>query len=168
MTRPYRHMLGALLGLTMAVAVAHGRSEIATVGEKDRVPVLVVIVNQKNPNSNLTLRDLRLYFKLEKQTWKSSGARSELWLRSSEEEDAILLERVYKMSKRERKKYFRELENRGGTSPLFTPTAQIAGKKVRAKEGAFSVVMSDEIPEGVKALLIEGKKHDADGYPLTP
>lgn len=36
------------------------------------------------------------------------------------------------------------------------------------EEGAFSVVMSDEIPEGVKVLLVEGKRHSDPEYPLRP
>jgi hypothetical protein len=130
-------------------------------------PVLVVIVNKRNPAADLSLNELRAYFRLER-SWPGNLP-AKLWLRSSKQEDQILLRRVYKWDKQKRRKYFRARENRGEIkAPPFTPTAIGAGKKVAREEGAFSVVMSDEIPKDVKVLMIGGRTYDHPEYPLLP
>jgi hypothetical protein len=149
----------ALLGLTLGAKSPPEAGPVA--------PVLVVIVNKKNPAADLSLNELRAYFRLER-SWPGNLP-AKLWLRSSTEEDTILLQRVYKWDKEERRRYFRSRENRGEIkAPPFTPTASGAGKRVAKEEGAFSVVMSSEIPEDVKVLLINGKSYDDPEYPLTP
>lgn len=89
--------------------------------------VLVVIINPRNPVADLSMNELRAYFRLER-SWPGNLP-AKLWLRSSELEDNILLDRVYKWDRQERRRYFRDRENRGEIkAPAFTPTAAGAGR----------------------------------------
>lgn len=130
---------------------------------------LAVIVNPKNPTIGLTFTELRSHLKLELQFW-SNGERATLLLRASDsEETKILLASVYEMAARDLRKYWIGRVFRGeiAAAPTIVPTAAAAGARVRDSEGAFSIVLATEVPEGVRVLAIDGKRPGEAGYPLT-
>lgn len=130
---------------------------------------LAVIVNPKNPTTGLTFTELRSHLKLELQFW-SNGERATLLLRASDsEETKILLAHVYEMAARELRKYWIGRVFRGeiAAAPTIVPTAAAAGARVRDSEGAFSIVLATEVPDGVRVLAIDGKRPGEVGYPLT-
>lgn len=130
---------------------------------------LAVIVNPKNPTTGLTFTELRSHLKLELQFW-SNGERATLFLRASDsEETKILLAKVYDTGARELRKYWIGRVFRGeiAAAPTVVPTAAAAGARVRDSEGAFSIVLATEVPDGVRVLTIDGKRPGEVGYPLN-
>ena len=89
--------------------------------------------------------------------------------RSSTVEHKILLNKIYKMSNRKLQKYWvlKMFDGAIPTKPAYVPSAKAAGKKVRTFLGALAVVDASKVPEGVRVLLIAGKKPGQKGYPLT-
>ena len=155
----------ALLGAAMAA-----RPGIAgQAPQEDPPPVLAVIVNPKNPTTNLTFNQLRSYMKLEHQFWPNKK-RCVLLLRpSSSPEMQILLKKVYRTSPDQLRKYWVGKVFRGEISskPGVVPTAKAAGTRVRKIPAALTVVLANETPEGVRVLTIDGKKPGDPGYPLV-
>ena len=130
---------------------------------------IAVVVNPRNPVTDLSLRQLRSYFKLEQQYWPSKE-RCEVFLRPTRSKEAdILLDRVYQMSNEELRKYWVGKIFRGEISskPSVIPTAKAAGARVGSVTGALTVILADEVPEGVRVLTIDGKKPGDEGYPLV-
>jgi hypothetical protein len=135
---------------------------------KDR-RLLAVIVHPDNPTTELSFDQLRALFTLEKQFWPN-GKRCILFQppRGSVTKE-ILLERVYKKSEEELKKYWVAKLFKGEiiALPSVVRTSKAAGAIVRKMEGAVSAVPVDEIPEGVLVLKIDGKSPSDPGYPLV-
>ena len=139
---------------------------------KERKPgdtiALAAILHRQNPGTELSMAELRSYFRMEKQFWPNKR-RAVLYLRASDSlEYEILLDKVYKMSHEKLQKFWvRQLfSGEIPAKPSYVPSADAAGSRVHAGEGAVSVVLADEIPKGVRVLKIDGKKPTDEGYPL--
>jgi hypothetical protein len=161
--------LAVLLGL---LASAPDRS-VAAQSPPSRKPgdkvALAVILHAKNPVVELSLAELRAYFRMEKQFWPNKR-RAVLYLRPSESlEYEILLDKVYRMTHEKLQQFWvRQLfSGEIPAKPSYVPTAEAAGSRVRAGEGAVSVVLFDEVPRGVRVLKVDGKGPGEEGYPLT-
>ena len=130
---------------------------------------LALVVNPRNPITNVGFDELRAYCRLERLFWPSK-TRTELFLRPSDSPvGRILLERVYRMSHSELQKFWvaKVFRNEIPAKPAVVPNARAAGARVREIEGAFSFVLASEIPEGVRVVTIDGKKPGDEGYPLA-
>ena len=157
----------AMLSLVVAALSLAARAPATT--QQGEPEVLAVIVNPKNPTTNLTWHQLRSYLKLEQQFWPNKQ-RSTLFLRpSSSPEMQILLAKVYRMSANELRKYWVGKVFRGEipAKPAVVPNAAAAGTRVHKVPGALTVVLADQTPEGVRVLTIDGKKPGDPGYPLV-
>ena len=160
----------ALLG-----AQAPARKEAEPVKEAPKIKRddgllhLAVIVNKKNPVTDLQFSELRAIMTLERQFWPDRH-RVALYLpRSNTAEHKILLAKIYKMSTKKLRKYW-VLKMFSGdipAKPAYVPSAKAAAKKVRKSPGAVSVVRLADIPKGVRVLLINGLKPGQPGYPLA-
>jgi hypothetical protein len=53
-----------------------------------------------------------------------------------------------------------------GTPPRTAPSAEVLRRVVRALPGAISYIRASDLTNEVKALRIDGKRHDEPGYPL--
>jgi len=129
---------------------------------------LAVIVNPRNPTTNVSFNELRSYLKLERGFWPDK-TRCELLLRPSNSlEMEILFAKVYRMSSDELRKYWVGKVFRGEISakPSVVPTVASACSRVQKILGALTVMLADEVPEGVRVLTIDGKKPGDEGYPL--
>lgn len=158
--------------LTIALLVL---STTALAGGTPRNPgsegtrALAVIVNPKNPVTNLSFNELRAYLKLDKQKWPD-GKPVELLLRPSKSVAMeILLDDVYRMTSAQLHKYWAGKVFRGDISskPSVVPSATAAGKRVLKVPSALTVVMYDQVPADVRVLTIDGKKPTDAGYRLT-
>jgi len=130
---------------------------------------LAVIVNPKNPVTNLSYNELRAYLRLDKQKWPDNKP-IELLLRPSKSvEMEILLDQVYRMTSAQLHKYWAGKVFRGDISskPSVVPTAASARARVLKVPSALTVVMHDEVPEGVRVLTIDGKQPGEEGYRLS-
>ena len=81
----------------------------------------------------------------------------------------ILRDEVYKMTKARLIKYWVRRVNSGEipSKPSVTPTAKSARARVLKVPTALTVVMLDEVPEGVRVITIDGKKPGDEGYRLN-
>jgi hypothetical protein len=134
-----------------------------------KAPVLAVIVNPKNPETQLSTAQLRDYFLIEREYWPNKK-KSELHLPSDQSVTmSVLLDKLYRMSKNDLRKHWVRKIFRGKITdfPAVAPTAAAAIKSVRENEGAFSVVLLEEVTEDVRILPIDGKLPGDEGYPLV-
>jgi len=161
--------LGRILTTALLVLVTASVGTGTTETEAETRQALAVIVNPKNPVTNLSFNELRAYLKLEQQFWPDKQ-RIQLFLRPSKStEMQILLEQVYRMSSAKLRKYWVGKVFRGEISskPSVVPTAKSARTRVLKVPGALTVVMLDEVPEGVRVLTIDGKQPGDEGYRLS-
>jgi hypothetical protein len=162
-----RILTAALLALVTA-SVGTGPGPAMEAGTEAR-QALAIIVNPKNSVTNLSFNELRAYFKLEQQFWPDKQ-RIEVFLRpSSSTEMQILLDEVYKMTSAKLRKYWVGRVFRGEipSKPSVVPTAKSARTRVLKVPTALTVVMLDEVPEGVRVITIDGKKPGDEGYRLN-
>ncbi|MGH7163363.1 MAG: hypothetical protein ACREID_07750 [Planctomycetota bacterium] len=141
----------------------------AAAGEAPRRVELAVIVHAKNPVTDLSLSELRAYFKMERQFWPN-GRRCVLYLRPSESaEHKILLDKVYRMTNEKLQKYWvaKLFSGEIPAKPSYVPTAEAAGSRVREGEGAVSIVLAGEVPKDVRVLAVGGKRPGDAEYPLA-
>lgn len=130
---------------------------------------LAVIVHPKNETQNLTFEELRAFFTLERQFWPA-GRRVSLLLRpSGSSEQKVLLETVYRMTEKELRKYWSAKIFAGQIPalPSVIGTTAKTAAEVKGSEGAISVVLASEIPEGVRVLSIDRKRPGDPGYRLA-
>lgn len=156
--------------LTIGATAAANRAPREGRGAGREEPdALAVIVNPKNPTTNLSFTQLRSYLKLEQQFWPSKE-RVELFLRPTRStEMELLLSEVYRMSSDELRKYWVGKIFRGeiDARPAVIPTARAAGARVSKIEGALTVVLASEVPAGVRVLSVDGKRPGDADYPLV-
>ena len=134
-----------------------------------KAPVLAVIVNLKNPETQLTSAQLRDYFLIEREFWPNKK-KAELHLPSDQSVTmSVLLDKLYRMSKNDLRKHWVRKIFRGKISdfPAVAPTAAAAIKSVKENEGAFSVILLEEVTDDVRILPIDGKLPGDEGYPLV-
>ena len=149
--------------LLVLASVAGGQGQ-----KQDKEITLAVVVHAKNPIKTVSFAELRAYLKVERQFWPNKK-RVELFLRPSRSlEMEILLSKIYRMSNDELRKYWVGKVFRGDITkrPAIVPNVAAARSRVLKVTGAMTVVLADEIPEGVRVLTIGGKKPSDPDYPL--
>jgi hypothetical protein len=157
-----------LLALSCAgVAAARAEDEGSTA--KPAPLVLAVIVHPKNPVTKVSFSELRSYLKVDREFWPNRK-RCDVYLpQVSSNEYDVLLQKVYRMDNKKLQKYWvrRLFAGEISAKPSYVPSAKAAGEQVLKSEGAISVVAAHEVPEGVRVLLLDGKKPGDEGYPLV-
>lgn len=152
--------------LLSCAALAGARAEDAP----KKAPLeLAVIVHPQNPVTKVSLAELRAYLKVEREFWPNRK-RCDVYLpQSTTDEYDVLLQKVYRMSHKKLQKYWvrRLFSGEISAKPSYVPSAKAAGQEVLKSEGAISVVSAKDIPEGVRVLLVDGKKPGEEGYPLV-
>lgn len=133
---------------------------------------LAVIVHAKNPLTDVSLRQLRAYFKLASQYWPDRE-QIELLLRPARtDEMEILLEKIYEpWTYQKLDDHWTFKINRGEITyrPRTVRSTKDALERVRKAPGAVTVVLAHELPaeiEGFKVLTLEHKKPGDPGYAL--
>ncbi|NJN14721.1 MAG: hypothetical protein HC813_03685 [Planctomycetes bacterium] len=161
------------LGIALLLLLASGfAQEGAPAPDKQEPPVvLAVLVHPDNPVTDLPLSELRAMFKLERQFWASKERCSVYLPPSKSDEYAVLLDKVYRMKNKKLQKYWVQKLFSGEipSKPEHVPNAKSAIEKVKAEEGAITVIAfakGEELPKGVKLLTVDGKRPDAADYPL--
>ena len=135
---------------------------------QERPRALAVIVNPKNPITNLSFNELRSHLRLDQQFWPDKE-RVELFLRPDDSpEMGILLEQAYRMSADELDKFWIGKIFRGEirAKPKVTPNAKATLSRVLKVRGALGVVLAGESTTGARVLTIDGKRPGEPGYPL--
>ena len=167
--------LASLLLLAMPAPAVVGAGPAPSVGadpasNRGQTLQLAIIVHPDNPIQRLTLDQLRSYFRLEHRFWPDKN-RVDLYLPSSKSPaSSLLLERIYRMSKLNLRKYWVGKVHRGDITrePATVPSASMALSRVTKSRAALSVVLFSEVPDkGVRVLAVNGKVPGDRDYPLT-
>src|SRR5438105_3830785 len=117
-------MNGRFAVLAFAVVLAGAGSSQAR--QDARQDCVVVIVNKQNELSDLSLKDLRTLFRLDRRTWPSgtgpvSGTDVSLLLRSSDSvEQKVVLDRIYGMTADQLERHWVEIIYQGKVSSAPT------------------------------------------------
>lgn len=130
---------------------------------------LAVFVHPDNPVRDLRFEELRAIFTLERQFWPERRRIVLVLPRRGGPEQEVLLERVYRMTAEHLRKYWTGKQFAGEipSVPATARTTERAVALVRGSEGAVSVALAKDLPEGLPIVTIDGKKPGEPGYPLA-
>ena len=130
---------------------------------------VAVVVHPSVEVDDLSFAEFRKIIVGERQFW-ATGQRVTLIVRAAEaEERTVLLERVYKMSEAQYRQYWvaKVFRAEAVSGPRVVLSNEEAVDLVGVIEGAIAVVNSDDVPEGLKVLTINGLSPGEADYPLV-
>jgi hypothetical protein len=130
---------------------------------------LAVIVNKSNPNDNLSLAELREYFKAERGHWPNGmGKVRVVMLEPGNPAREAALRLIYDMSEKGFTSYFLGKKFRGET--LEEPRQQSSPpdviKFIAYVPGAIGCVAAGEVDASVKVVRVDGLAPGDPGYKL--
>jgi ABC-type phosphate transport system substrate-binding protein len=127
---------------------------------------VAVVVNSKNPVSNLTMPALRKLFAGETRTWPG-GATVKLIIRAQGAHEREVVLRLLHFSEDEYSRYWINQAYRGeGVEPVAVFSNGTQKEAVISISGAIAFVDARDVKPGMKVLKIEGKMPGEGGYPL--
>ena len=168
-------MAGVLILLLVVVfpsgnASSESVSPIAMAANPSRVPWegLAIVVNRKNPTSNLTLTQLRAIFTGEKKWWNSRHRVVLSAMKRGTPERAAVLRVIYKMDERELNNYFlyQAFKGEAPIPPAILPTPAEVRRFVGATPGAVGYLRASDVDGSVKVVRVNGLLPEDDGYPV--
>jgi len=129
---------------------------------------LAIVVDRKNPASNITMRELHEIFLGDRRWWSHDRRVKLIGMQPGTPERETILHTVYKMDDRALSHYFFFEIYRG--APITLPTALASPSEVKrsvaAKPGAIGYLRASDVDSSVKVLRINGLLPGDDGYPL--
>lgn len=129
---------------------------------------IAVVVHPSVEVDELTFAEFRKIILGDRQFW-TGGNRITLIVRAPvSDERTVLLERVYKMSEAQYRQYWVAKVFRAeiASGPRVVLSNEEAVDLVGVIEGAIALVGSEDVPEGLKVLRIDGLLPGEPGYPL--
>jgi ABC-type phosphate transport system substrate-binding protein len=142
----------------------------ATSGAAARAPWegLAIVVNRKNPTTNLSLTQLRRVFLGEKHLWPNGRRVVLTSMRRGSPERQTILRVIYKMDDATLDKYFlyQVFKGETATSPTTLQTPADVKKFVVNTPGAMGYLRESDVDESVKVVRVNGLLPKEDGYPL--
>lgn len=129
---------------------------------------VAVIVNPKNPVSNVSLKDLRKIFRLDQTFWPNGKKIRLLMLEQGTYEKQLVLERVYEMSDTELRQFWvRKITGLGSSSfPRAWSSSAAVKLVVHRYPSAIGYIDASQVDSSVKVLSIDGRKPGQSRYPL--
>jgi hypothetical protein len=153
-------VIGACLSvLLLCPAVAQNRAPSIDVA---------IVVNPKNPVTNVSSSELRNIFRGEVQHWKSNIPIQILIRAPQAKERVVVLRELLGLSEAEYKQYWISKVYRGEvvSPPVEVHSNAFAAQGVRALPGAIACMKMRDVPPSVKVLRIDGLLPGDKGYPL--
>jgi ABC-type phosphate transport system substrate-binding protein len=129
---------------------------------------LAIVVNRKNPTTNLSLTQLRRVFFGEKHLWPSGRRTVLASMRRGSPERQTILRVIYKMDDATFDKYFlyQVFKGETSTSPTILQTPAEVKKFVVNTAGGMGYLRASDVDDSVKVLRVNGLLPEQDGYPL--
>ncbi len=166
-------MVAAILTFWLArmawgeVATAYGASGEDANGEIAG-EALAIIVNKANPVDELSLEDLRKYFRLERDRWSNDKKITVVMLPSGTPERELVLREIYHFTEGEFSQFFiqRSFAGRGGSAPKELASSVNVRKFVFNVPGAIGFIRAGEVDDSVKVLRVGGRAPTDKDYPL--
>jgi len=129
---------------------------------------IAVVVHPSVELDDLTFAEFRKIILGDRQFW-TGGKRITLIVRAPvADERTVLLKRVYKMSEAQYRQYWVAKVFRAeiASGPRVVLSNEEAVDLVGVIDGAIAIVGSEDVPEGLKVLKIDGLLPGEAGYPL--
>jgi phosphate transport system substrate-binding protein len=126
-----------------------------------------VVVNPKNPISNISKFELRKIFAGEKRTW-SGGLSIKLVVRVPGSYERSVLLRLLGMSETEYKQYWiaQVFHGDAQAEPVALFSNGMQKEAIGAFPGAIALVDPRDVKPGMKVLKVDGVLPGGNGYPL--
>lgn len=149
-------LLGCLLTATLAQVSSPQNQDVA------------VVVNPKNPVSNLSGSELRRIFAGEKRIW-AGGVSIKIITRAPGSYEHVVLLRLLRMNEKEYKQYWIAQvfhgEAQAGPITLFSNGMQ--KEAIMVFPGAIALVDLIDVKPGMKVLKVDGHSPGEPGYPAA-
>jgi len=128
---------------------------------------VAVVVNPKNPVSDITKSELRKIFAGEKRTWPG-GLSIKLIVRVPGSYERIVLLRLLGMSESEYKQHWisQVFHGEAQAEPVALFSNGMQKEAIAAFPGAIALVALGDVKPGMKVLKVDGLLPDAAAYPL--
>jgi hypothetical protein len=130
---------------------------------------VAVIVNPKNPITNISLADLRKTFAGQRRSWPG-GLAVKLIIQPAGSSERLAMLRLLSMSESEYKQYWTAQVFRGevDAEPLTLPSFGMVKEAAKLFPGAIALVRAQDVKPGMdlKVIKVEGHMPGEAGYPL--
>ena len=148
-----------LAGLSIALLTTRTYAQASAVA---------VVVNPKNPVSDLKLVDVRKMFAGEKRSW-NGGAPIRLFVRAPGTHERAVLLKLLNISEGDYKQYWTAKVVRGEAQaePVMLFSNGMQMEAVRLYQAAVALVEIGDVKPGVKVVRVEGHAPGEPGYPLN-
>jgi len=146
----------SLAGLTsLSIAVA-------------QTSAVAVVVNEKNPVTNLSTPELRKLFAGEKHSW-AGGVPVKLFVRAPGAYERVVLLKLLGMSESAYKQYWTAQVFRGEAQaePLALFSNGMQKEALTVYPGAVALVIVQDVKPGMKVVRVDGHLPGETGYPLN-
>src|SRR6266852_2732646 len=145
--------LAGLTGLSIAVA---------------QTSAVAVVVNEKNPVTNLSTPELRKLVAGEKHSW-AGGVPVRLFVRAPGAYERVVLLKLLGMSESAYKQYWTAQVFRGEAQaePLALFSNGMQKEALTVYPGAVALVIVQDVKPGMKVVRVDGHLPGETGYPLN-
>jgi hypothetical protein len=157
------------VGAWVAIALAGMASLSSAVAQTNTVAVVVaVVVNDKNPVTNLTTAQLRKLFAGEKHAW-AGGLPVKLFVRAPGAYERVVLLKLLDMSESEYKRYWAAQVFRGDAraEPIALFSNGMQKEALIAFPGGIALVNFQDVKGGMKVVKVDGCLPGEVAYPLN-
>jgi len=157
------------VGAWVAIALAGMASLASAVAQTNAVAVVVaVVVNDKNPVTNVTTAQLRKLFAGEKHAWPG-GLPVKLFVRAPGAYERVVLLKLLDMSESEYKRYWTAQVFRGDAQaePIALFSNGMQKEALIAFPGAVALVNFQDVKGGMKVVKVDGRLPGEAAYPLN-
>lgn len=129
---------------------------------------LAIVVNRRNPITNVTLPQLRAMFLGERKWWTCRQGVTLAALRHGSPERQTVQRVIYRMNDRELNRYFlyQEFKGEASTSPTTLRTPADVKRFVVSKPGALAYLRASDVDDSIRVVRVNGLLPEDDGYPL--
>jgi len=130
--------------------------------------VVAVVVNDKNPVTNVTTAQLRKLFAGEKHAWPG-GLPVKLFVRAPGAYERVVLLKLLDMSESEYKRYWTAQVFRGDAQaePIALFSNGMQKEALIAFPGAVALVNFQDVKGGMKVVKVDGRLPGEAAYPLN-
>jgi ABC-type phosphate transport system substrate-binding protein len=129
---------------------------------------VAVVVNDRNPVTNISRVELRKIFAGEEHSW-SAGLPIRVFVRAPGTHERLALLKLLGMTEGEYKQYWTFQVFRGETQsePVTLPSNGMQKEALIAYPGAIALVDFQDVKAGMKVLRVDGRMPGEAGYPLN-
>jgi hypothetical protein len=129
---------------------------------------LAVVVNTRNPTSEISASALSLLLSGERRFWNGNAPVQLVLRQPGSREFDVAVNRLLKMNGTDFRQVWKTRVFRGEahSEPTYVPSSGMAAQFSRDLPGALTVLAACDLPNDAKVLKVDGKYPGEPGYPL--